>query len=99
MCNTQCTGPSLDELFRDTAVQLLMRRDGVTESDIRALLGRVGNARASIPDCTVSEDDASTGTDPAAPDLGLRDMCFRSQRATEVRLTVLGFTRRSPATG
>jgi hypothetical protein len=52
MCNTQCTEPSLDELFRDTAVQLLMQRDGVTESDVRALLGRLGNARTSISDCT-----------------------------------------------
>jgi hypothetical protein len=42
-----------------------MRRDGVTESDIRALLGRLGNARTSISDCTVSEDDTSTGADPA----------------------------------
>ena len=30
-----CTEPSLDELFGDVAVRLLMRRDGVTESDIR----------------------------------------------------------------
>jgi hypothetical protein len=40
------TGPSLDELFEEFAVQLLMRRDGVTESGIRALLSEMKNARA-----------------------------------------------------
>jgi hypothetical protein len=30
--------PSLDELFGDDAIQLLMRRDGVTESEVRVLL-------------------------------------------------------------
>jgi hypothetical protein len=44
--NTCCTEPSLAELFRDVAVQLLMRGDGVTESDVRALLGEVKDARA-----------------------------------------------------
>src|SRR5215813_7227587 len=35
----QCRAePSLDELFDDFAMQLLMRRDGVTESDVKALL-------------------------------------------------------------
>ena len=38
MGKTCCAEPSLDELFRDIAVQILMRRDGVRESDIRALL-------------------------------------------------------------
>jgi hypothetical protein len=38
MLNQCCAEPSLDELFDDFAVQLLMRRDGVTESDVRALL-------------------------------------------------------------
>jgi len=33
-----CAEPSLDELFDDFAMQLLMRRDGVTESDVKALL-------------------------------------------------------------
>jgi hypothetical protein len=36
-----CNEPSLDEVFGDFAVQLLMRRDGVTESDIRELLCKV----------------------------------------------------------
>jgi len=38
MCNTRGTESSLDELFGDGAMQLLMRRDGVTESDVRAAL-------------------------------------------------------------
>jgi hypothetical protein len=46
MCNEYCTEPSLDELFGDAAVRLLMRRDGVTESDIRALLCKLKDARA-----------------------------------------------------
>jgi hypothetical protein len=40
------TEPSLDELFEEFAVQLLMRRDGVTESGIRTLLSEMKNARA-----------------------------------------------------
>ena len=46
MCNTRGTEPSLDELFGDVAMQLLMRRDGVTESDLRALLSELSDARA-----------------------------------------------------
>jgi hypothetical protein len=41
-----CTEPSLDELFGDVAMRLLMRRDGVTESDIRTLLCEMKGARA-----------------------------------------------------
>jgi hypothetical protein len=39
MGKTHCAESSLDELFHDIAVQLLMRRDGVTERDIRAPAG------------------------------------------------------------
>jgi len=46
MGNECCAEPSLDELFGDSAMRLLMRRDGVTESDIRALLGKLEDARA-----------------------------------------------------
>ena len=46
MCNTRGTEPSLDELFGDVVMQLLMRRDGVTESDLRALLSELSDARA-----------------------------------------------------
>ena len=38
MFNQYCAEPSLDELFNDPAMKLLMRRDGVTESDVKALL-------------------------------------------------------------
>jgi hypothetical protein len=43
-----CAGPSLDELFDDFAMQLLMRRDGVTESDVRALLCELKDIRAAV---------------------------------------------------
>jgi hypothetical protein len=46
MCNTRGTEPSLDELFGDVVMQLLMRRDGVTESDVRALLSELWDVRA-----------------------------------------------------
>ena len=46
MCDARGTEPSLDELFGDAAIRLLMRRDGVTESDVRALLCALKNARA-----------------------------------------------------
>ena len=45
MFRERCTEPSLDELFEDIAMRLLMRRDGVTESDIRALLCELKHAR------------------------------------------------------
>jgi hypothetical protein len=40
-----CNEPSLDELFGDFAIQLLMRRDGLTEGDIRELLCKVNRLR------------------------------------------------------
>jgi hypothetical protein len=46
MFKERCTEPSLDELFGDSAMRLLMQRDGVTESDIRALLCELKDARA-----------------------------------------------------
>jgi hypothetical protein len=46
MCNTRGTEPFLDELFGDVAMQLLMRRDRVTESDVQALLSELRDARA-----------------------------------------------------
>jgi hypothetical protein len=55
MGKTCCAEPSLDELFRDIAVQLLMRCDGVMESDIRALLGEVKQARAATSTETASK--------------------------------------------
>jgi hypothetical protein len=58
MCNTGRSEPSLDELFRDNAIQLLMRRDGVKESDVRALLKQLRAARAAVPDGTMREHNA-----------------------------------------
>jgi hypothetical protein len=46
MCKALCTEPSLDELFGDSAMRLLMRRDGVAESDVRALLRALKITRA-----------------------------------------------------
>ena len=46
MFNERCSEPSLDELFGDSALRLLMRRDRVTEGDIRALLLELKDARA-----------------------------------------------------
>jgi hypothetical protein len=47
MLNQCCVEPSLDELFDDLAMQLLMRRDGVTESDVRVLLRELKDIRAA----------------------------------------------------
>jgi hypothetical protein len=47
MFNGRCIELSLDELFGDAAMRLVMRRHGVTESDVRALLCILKDARAS----------------------------------------------------
>lgn len=60
MGQTCCAEPSLDELFLDIAVQLLMRRDRVTESDIRALLGEMGEARGATSATTASKRAGSS---------------------------------------
>ena len=60
MGKTHCAEPSLDELFRDIAVRLLMRRDGVTESNIRALLGKMEEARAATSAETTSKHAGSS---------------------------------------
>ena len=52
MFNGCCAEPSLEELFGDVAMQLLMRRDGVTEGDVRALLWKAKGARAAALDGT-----------------------------------------------
>jgi len=46
MCNGRSTEPSLDELFGDAAMRILLGRDGVTESNIRALLSKLKDAPA-----------------------------------------------------
>src|SRR5215472_11639410 len=60
MCNTRGTEPSLDELFGDGAMQLLMRRDGVTESDVRAPLS---DARAVASGGTARESGTLLSAD------------------------------------
>ena len=40
-----CTEPRLDELLGDSAMQLLMARDGVDEAALRQLLGTVATSR------------------------------------------------------
>ena len=45
-----CIEPTLDELLGDSAVRLLMRRDGVTETDIRLLLSELKDARLVASD-------------------------------------------------
>ena len=45
-----CIGPTLDELLGDTTVRLLMRRDGVTETDIRALVSDLKDGRKMVLD-------------------------------------------------
>ena len=62
MWNRRGTEPSLDELFRDVAMQLLMRRDGVRESDVRALLSRLRDAREAASGGTARERDGSVFT-------------------------------------
>jgi len=65
MCDAHCTEPSLDELFGDLAIQLLMLRDGVTERDIRALLDGLRHARARRSGKTIPERRAVIGTHQA----------------------------------
>jgi hypothetical protein len=45
----QPTQPTLDEMLADPMVRLVMRRDGVDESCLRALLRRVRDQRAAAP--------------------------------------------------
>ena len=40
-----CTEPRLDELLGDSAMQLLMARDGIDEAALRQLLGTVATSR------------------------------------------------------
>ena len=47
-----CIEPTLDELLGDSAVRLLMQRDGVTENDIRARVSDLKDARTVALDRT-----------------------------------------------
>jgi hypothetical protein len=70
--NGRGTEPSLDELFRDVTMQLLMRRDGVRESDVLALLGELRNAREAASGGNARERDDSVFAN-TAPD-GVQNM-------------------------
>jgi molybdopterin-biosynthesis enzyme MoeA-like protein len=56
------TEPSLDELFADVAIQLLMQRDGVTESEIRALLAKVEEAQTTASANSLPHEPVSVST-------------------------------------
>ena len=66
MWNGRGTEPSLDELFRDVAMQLLMRRDGVRESDVRMLLSELRDAREAASGETPRERDDSVFANKAS---------------------------------
>jgi hypothetical protein len=55
MMNQLCTEPSLDEVLADAVVRLLMRSDGVKETDIRNLL----RPKTTAPSLRSSEPAAS----------------------------------------
>jgi hypothetical protein len=63
MGKTCCAEPSLEELFRDITVQLLMRRDGVTEGDIQALLRQVKQAWSATSAETASKRAGRSSSD------------------------------------
>jgi hypothetical protein len=82
MWNRRSTEPSLDELFRDVTMQLLMRRDGVTESDVRALLGQLRNAREAASGGTAWERDDSVFAN-TTPDRGQNMVSNRLQQPSD----------------
>ena len=64
MFNGRSIEPSLDELFGDAPMRLLMGRDGVTESDIRALLSRLKDARtAALGEAKCARGASKSGAD------------------------------------
>jgi hypothetical protein len=80
MCNTRRNEASLDELLHDTAMQLLMLRDGVTESDVRALLGRLKEARP-----VVDERPSRGGAPIATGRIPGQQRALRSTEASDAR--------------
>ena len=87
MCNWHRIEPSLDELFGDIAMQLLMRRDGVSKRDIRALLGGLRDARAVGASAIARQCDASIGADQM-PD---RKKSAVSSRSSDARTFPIRF--------
>jgi hypothetical protein len=77
MFDERCyTEPSLDELFGDFAMRLLMRRDGVTESDLRTLLCEL-KARA----VALRETKRGPGADISAHTSDRREMVVSNRAA------------------
>jgi hypothetical protein len=76
MFNERRTEPSLDELFGDIAMRLLMRCDCVTESDIRALLCKLKDARAMA----LSQAERGAGADIIAAHTSDRKVMGASSR-------------------
>jgi hypothetical protein len=90
MCNRHRSEPSLDELFGDVAMQLLMRRDGVRESDVRALLGELRDARAAASGEAACERGTSIGADQA-PDREKKIVSSRSTKSAAARKSPIRF--------
>ena len=65
MCSSRCIEASLDDLFSDIAMELLMRCDGVKESDVRALLDQLREPRSAVSAGIASKRDASMRTNRA----------------------------------
>ena len=90
MCNAPCTEPPLDELFWDDAMQLLMRRDGITEGDIRALLCTLKDARAVALGAT-KRGSGSIKSGAHMPDRKKTVESSRAARSSEARKNPLRF--------
>ena len=80
ICIRRCTEPSLDELFGDVAMQLLMRCDGVRENDIQVLLGELRDTQVVASDAAAFVRGASISADQV-PD---REKNIVSSRSTKL---------------
>jgi hypothetical protein len=90
MFNGSCTEPSLEELFGDAAMRLLMGRDGVTESDIRALLSTLKDARAVAVGAT-KRGPGAIKSGAHMPDRRETVVSSRAARSSEAGKTPLRF--------
>jgi hypothetical protein len=80
-----CAQPSLDELFDDFAMQLLMRRDGVSESDVKALLCDLKDIRKAALD-GINRKPFSDSNAGHAPDRGETPLGSREADKLPIRL-------------
>jgi hypothetical protein len=83
-----CTEPSLDELFGDFTMRILMRRDGATECDIRALLCALKDARAVALGGTNRGPDAdiSAAHTPDRREMVVSSRAAKSSEAAKIPL-------------